>query len=394
MKTNYFLFSLFIVTLFSCASQEEKQKENIEVKEENSDSSNVSSQEEDKLSLNHDYNDIALFLAGKSLSDESKLYDFTTDSTFARYARKIDTKFQKYSDKQLTKINSWSATELNAINTESKEVFYPFSGPDIIHALTLFPNAEKFYLYGLEPVGEIPNITSLDKDSTQRLFSSLNNAISDNLFLSFFLTKEMEKDLNSTYVKGTIPVLMFFLSRLNYHVQDIKPVDISDKGEIVYGEENKEGLNYDNYNTGVEISFVDTTKNEVKKVYYFSINLADPYFKKNTGMQNFIKSIDTPLTTLVKSASYCLHEMKYYTIRELILAESKYLLQDDTGIPYSILDSVQWNIQLYGSYTRPVNLFKHMYQEDYKLAMEENAKPVNFRFGYTNLANILYAIKP
>lgn len=394
MKASYFLFSLVVTTLFSCASQDEKRKENLEVKEDNIDTSDINKSEEKKLILNHEYNDIALFLAGKNISDESKLFQFTTDSTFARYARKINTKFQKYSDKQLSKINSWSTSELNDINTESKEVFYPFSGPDIIHALTLFPNAENFYLYGLESVGEIPNIQELGKDSTGRLFSSLNNAISDNLFLSFFLTNEMKKDLNSTYIKGTIPVLFFFLSRLNYHIQEVKAVDITENGELSYGNFTSSEMNYDHFNTGVEITVIDTTLNSFKKIYYFSIDLSDPVFKKNIGMQEFLKSRNAPLTTLVKSASYCLHGSKYHTIRELILAQSKYLLQDDTGIPYYILDSTQWNIQLYGSYTRPVKIFAGMYQNDFKEAMDEKAKPVDFRFGYTNLANILYAIKP
>lgn len=393
MKTKV-LFGLLLPTIiftYSCSSKEGKEK-SVEIKDETAHEINDTIIEETKINLNHDYNDIALFLAGKSIPENSNLYKFSTDSTYARYSKKIEIKFRKYSEKQLSKIFSWSEKELAPINLNSKEILYPFSGPDIIHALTLFPKAENFYLYGLESVGAIPNINLLGKDSTARLFSSLNNAISDNLFLSFFLTNEMKKDLNSTYIKGTIPILMFFLSRMDYHVQAIKPIEISDEGKIIYTE-TKSAMNLNNYNKAVEITVVDIPANSLKRIYYFSIDLSDPAFNKNLGMQNFLNSRNTPLTTLVKSGSYCLHGAKYKTIRELILAKSKYLLQDDTGIPYFILDSTNWDIKLYGSYTRPVKVFAGQYQDDFKKAMDEKAMPVDFRFGYTNLANILYGEK-
>jgi hypothetical protein len=345
-----------------------------------------------EIKLKDDYNDIALFLSGKKLNKKSPYFDLTKDSSFIKYSKSISYNYKKYKDKQLVKISDWSKKELEEIHKTSKDIFYPFSGPDIIHALTVFPNGENYYLFGLEPVGEIPDIQNIPLDSMNKLFSALNKSMSDNLNLSFFITKKMYKDLNSGYIKGTIPVLLFFLSKMNYHIQEIKPVKIMDDGSL----EIKDRLtknNFTNYNKGVEITFIDTSTNQLKKIYYFSMDISDAGFKKHLGMQNFMNSFNSPVTTLVKSASYCLHGAKYSLIREIIEDKTKYLLQDDTGIPYSYFNDKNWTVTLFGTYDKPVKVFTDMYQEDLKKAMDEKAKPIDFRFGYTKEANILLGIR-
>lgn len=338
--------------------------------------------------LKDDYNDIALFLAGNKLTKKSPYYEKTKDSSFIEYAKSIRYNYQKYHDKQLVPIRSWSQNELSEIHSNSKEIFYPFSGPDILHALTVFPKGENFYLFGLEPVGDIPDLQNIPADSMNYLFNQLNKSISDNFSLSFFITKKMYKDLNAEYIKGTIPILLFFLSKMNYHIQNIQPAKILDDGSLEIKERSIKN-NLSNFGKGVEITFVDTATNEIKKLYYFSMDLSDAGFKKHLGMRAFLGNFKQPVTTLVKSASYCLHGEKYDDIRNVILATTKYLLQDDTGIPYSFLNAKSWDISLYGKYTTPVKVFADMFQGDLKIAMDENAESVSFRFGYTKEANIL-----
>src|SRR5688572_17870209 len=107
------------------------------------------------IPLKDDYNDIALFLSGKKLDKKSPYYELTKDSSFIKYSKSISYNYKKYNDKQLVKISDWSEKTLKTIHESSKDIFYPFSGPDIVHAITVFPKGENYYLYGLEPVGEI-----------------------------------------------------------------------------------------------------------------------------------------------------------------------------------------------------------------------------------------------
>jgi hypothetical protein len=399
--------SIFLILFASCHSapaveskfsaRETKQKveiDSVEISESEIENSDATAEPEiiPKIKLKDDYNDIALFLSGKKLNKKSPYFELTKDSSFIKYSKSITYNYKKYNDKQLVKISDWSKKELAEIHQTSKDIFYPFSGPDIIHALTVFPNGENYYLFGLEPVGEIPDLQNIPLNLMNKLFFALNKSMSDNLNLSFFITKKMYKDLNSEYIKGTIPVLLFFLSKMNYHIQEIKPVAILDDGSLEIKDRITKN-NFKNYTTGVEISFVDTATNQLKKIYYFSMDISNAGFKKHLGMQNFMHSFKAPVTTLVKSASYCLHGAKYSLIRDIIADKTKYLLQDDTGIPYSYFSDKNWTVTLFGSYDEPVKIFTDMYQKDLKKAMDEKAKPIDFRFGYTEKANILLGIK-
>ena len=43
-------------------------------------------------------------------------------------------------------------------NQNAKVIFYPFSGPDYLTAHAFFPNADKYVMLGLEPVGKLPEL--------------------------------------------------------------------------------------------------------------------------------------------------------------------------------------------------------------------------------------------
>ena len=40
-------------------------------------------------------------------------------------------------------------------------MLYMFSGPDFLYAISFFPTAPTYVLSGLEPVGEVPQLTGL-----------------------------------------------------------------------------------------------------------------------------------------------------------------------------------------------------------------------------------------
>ncbi|MEI6127804.1 MAG: hypothetical protein WCQ99_14755, partial [Pseudomonadota bacterium] len=63
------------------------------------------------------------------------------------------------------------------------------------------------------------------------------------------------------------------------------------------------------------------------------------------------------------------------------------------AIPYRYFKTATWDIQLYGSYSGPIGMFKKHFEEDLKAAYEKNAKKINFRLGYAPQSNLLLAKK-
>ena len=79
--------------------------------------------------------------------------------------------------------------------------------------------------------------------------------------------------------------------------------------------------------------------------------------------------------------------MNYKTfsvIRNICLAKSKSILQDDTGIGFQYIDKAKWTIQLYGNYVKPVSDFSGVDQADLHKAYADstNVKPLPFSLGY------------
>jgi len=400
----FFLSSIFAISFCACMNLNNKSKKNsktvipiakidsIEARAK-ADSVKIHAKVDSIIHLNHYYNDISLFIAGMPVDSLSRFNDISKSSEFIQYEKTIATTFSKFRKKKLQNLESWRDSTLIDINNSTEDVLYPFSGPDIIYAYSVLPKARNYYLFGLEPVGIIPDIENYTAKSLPILFKTINTSISDNLNLSFFITRKMKVELSAPAIKGTVPILLFFMSRMNLHIQDIIPVSLDENGAIVKGIDSNENTTTKTFKNGVDISFIRPNENKLSHVYYFSLNINNSGFNNFPRLSMLINSLNNTTTTLVKSSSYCMHAEKYSKIRSLLLNKSDNIIEDDSGIPYSFFDQNVWDMNLYGSYSKPISVFKEFMQQDYKAAFQKNSSPINFRFGYSYPSNILVARK-
>ena len=141
-------------------------------------------------------NDTARFLAGMPPASDSPLAPLTYDRSWQQHAGSFDSAFGRLENHQLARIRAWSAKHL----TNSRPtVFYMFSGPDFLYANAFFPNATTYVLAGLEPVGTVPDLTTLRRAVAPNLYQ-LHASLSSILSYSFFITKHMKS--NSAYRPG------------------------------------------------------------------------------------------------------------------------------------------------------------------------------------------------
>lgn len=344
---------------------------------------------EEPIVLNHYYNDIARYVAGMPVSDSSALKEYTDKAEWKSYASDLDKNWENFQTNKLDVMKPWIDKELGEINKTTETAFYPFSGPDFAYMYTFLPNADQYYMVALEPVGIIPNIAKINNSAS--FFGAMNNAIRDNLNLSFYITKSMKSQMNNEQIKGTLPVLLFFMARMNLHIQNICPATISKEGELVITEsENMETVDK-KFTNGVEITFVKPGENKLRKVYYLSVSIRNDGFEAMPEAEKYLKSLPVNMSTFVKSSSYCMHEDKYNKIRDIVLSHSKNLIQDDSGVPFRFFKNDEWDFGFYGIYTRPIPVFSSCYQDDLKKAWPSDAKKLGFRFGYNEESSIFVA---
>ena len=90
-----------------------------------------------------------------------------------------------------------------------------------------------------------------------------------------------------------------------------------------------------------------------------------------------------PTTTFIKSASYLLHSNEFRQIRSALLDGSGFLVQDDSGLPFPMLEARGWKMNLYGTYGVPIPPFQGAFQLSLDKAYKsQNSAPLPFTFGY------------
>ncbi|MGB3655017.1 MAG: hypothetical protein WBA41_27950, partial [Rivularia sp. (in: cyanobacteria)] len=146
---------------------------------------------------------------------------------------------------------------------------------------------------------------------------------------------------------------------------------------------------------GVKIAFVPQGESQPRTLYYFSTDLSNDGLKKHPELKQFVSKLDNPVTYL-KAASYLMYNGSFSNIRDTILANSSYLLQDDSGMPLKSFDNAKWDLKFYGNYSRPIGLFRNRYQSDLRrvYTSSKDIQPLDFGIGYkfgVNQSNLMLA---
>ncbi len=323
----------------------------------------------------------ARFIAGLQQEDStSSFFNLESDHYWKEYRTSMDSNWNKMYRDRLAKIKNWQAETFSPSISDTLPVFYPFSGPDFLHAYYLYPHASEYVLAALEPIVEIPPLDSLEIKERDQFLDSLGNSLRDIFKKSYFITTHMRKDLKQ--IKGVLPPLFFFLERSGHELLDMKFITLDSAG--VEKEVEPKKLHWEK-TPAVKITFRNRDDQQIKNLYYFNISISNSGIVDRPEFEKFVAG-KAPFNTFVKSASYLMHNTPFTKIKSLILANSQSLFQDDTGIPYRDLRTqLNLSLQLYGDYTKPVKDFgDEKFQPDLDSAYKsnKNRETLPFSLGY------------
>jgi hypothetical protein len=342
--------------------------------------------------------DTARFLAGLQPSSNSPIAALTKDSAWLSHARYFDSMFAREESAHLSKVREFSKEYLTK---KHDTMLYMFSGPDFLYANSFFPNASIYVLAGLEPVGEILDLTGLSSWAVDEELRNLESSMGSLFSFSFFITSKMKTQLHEGPVYGTLPVLYVFLARTGKTIHDVTFGRLDEQG-IFQIADNRDATNVStkkpvetsprNGAPGVEIVFSEGNGPK-QALYYFSTNLADGSFEQS-GFAAFLTKLG-PADSFIKSASYLLHRAHFASVRKFLLDNSATILQDDSGIPVTFFDPRKWQLQAFGRYAGPISMFANFYQP--RMAdLFQGASPIEFGIGYRwrkNESNLILAEK-
>jgi hypothetical protein len=297
----------------------------------------------------------------------------------------------KQAESRRKAMTDWASREVLPLLPTDHTLFYPFAGPDALHALALFGGARRTMLVGLEPVGVLPDPARVPSG----YFARLGAAMSDVFRLTFFRTKEMSTDFERDGVLAALVVTIVRFGGKVMSVQTWTRVGEADRWGWVgsphwLGQSPKTSSAPD----AARIEWVHPS-GQARRLDYSRMDLANAALMNQAPFLANVHSL-APVITFVKAAMYLLAETRFSRLRQMILDDSAVVLQDDTGVPLRHFDQ-RWALRLFGRYEPPVTPFEERAQPDLRSAFERrSASPLPFGIGYhvrPDRSNLMIASK-
>jgi hypothetical protein len=302
----------------------------------------------------HTLNDAARFLAGmEALGGEDAFERLRRTPQWRNHASRMNGLWQSFLGRHGQPVAAWARAELGDLRS-ARGVFYPFSGPDFLFAHLFYPSAETYLLCGLEPCDPLPQWSSLTPDDVAAGCDGLYGSLDTVLQYSYFITKEMRTDLQSTRFRGVLPVFLVFLARTGHVVESVNAVRLDPNGVPVL-------ISAAGSPPGLQIRFRGNGGS--KRIFYFAQNLANDSCKPGGPFLRFAASLGRP-AAMAKSASYLMHESSFSNVRNFILTNCRGIAQDPSGVPYRNFVERGWKMSLYGNYLGSADPFEEYPQPD------------------------------
>jgi hypothetical protein len=318
-------------------------------------------------------NDTARFLAGLRVSGSSPLAPQMETAAWREHAREMDKAWEGSKKRALGRAGAWACWAVPR-SRSSDPCYYLFSGPDILYARTLFPNASDYVLCGTEPVGGVPDLSRMSPASLDRALRGIRRSLSTVMRFSYFITADMRSDLGGE-LGGTTPLICLFLARTGCSVESV--------------ERFSPGV------SGVRIEFRSGWFRR-QTAYYFNGDLSNG--ASGRVVMAFCDRMGRDGLGLLKAASYLLHEPGFSHCRQFLLSHCRVLVQDDSGLPHRAFRGGDWSLRYYGNYAGTTGgAFAKYDQRDLaECHASQSRGPLPFQLSYQwdpRKANALVAVR-
>lgn len=323
---------------------------------------------------NVSFDDVSRFVAGKPLTVSSPLNQLIGRPAVRKHYYETGELSTKWEEGRLKAVKQWAMREIQPQLTRPQCVKYMFGGPDFVHATTVFPGVPEYILAGLEPLGTIPDFFAMSEAELQSYLTHLNYTLRSISRRNFFITKEMREDFGKEGIDGVFPVLLYFASLTGHEVIDANYVTLEANGNVVQsGAGDATGI-------WLRIREVNPTFGDpsAQNLYYFKTDLSDAGFKNGSPFHQFLASKPNSVGYL-KAASFLMHTDAFTNIRNFLVGDCQFILQDASGIPAEFF-ATYYNVAYYGNYVGPIDMFSE-YDQPFLHRVYQSGVAKNLPFG-------------
>jgi hypothetical protein len=282
-----------------------------------------------------------------------------------------DGAWQFYQQNMGVAMSEWANTEIK--QPAGTTLFYPFSGPDFVTAAHLFPQASRFVMVAMQAAGEPAVISNMSGTRSQNFQAKFLREWMKFSRLAFFRTDDLNEDLRDKHAQiGVTTILITFALYMGYNVNEVYPIALDPQsGQFIQ-------------TTGdwKSVRLVMSKGGKPITLDYVSLDLSDSHLSQTEPMRAWLER-ESRNPVLLKAASHLLQETYFSVLRDILVANAKMVVQDETGLNYTYLSQIG-PVDLYGGFLYPHELFNRKKQESLGQAYKDskNVKPLPFAFSY------------
>ncbi|WP_328987186.1 hypothetical protein [Thiorhodovibrio winogradskyi] len=286
-------------------------------------------------------NDLVRIFAGLEVAKTSPHADLMNSVAWADYHQRIQQTWQRYKAQQHDRVEAFRDQWLPAEVHQGRDLLYPFAGADFLYADLFFPQATNTFMFGLEPLGDIPGRERLNS----AYYNGVIRSTEDLLRLTFFRTKAMREDFQHN---GTVPLLGYFIVHRGHVIQDITYLRLDEAGIPHQARLNDA--------SGARITFQDGRNGRMRSIWYWRGDLSNQGLASAPGLAAYIAGLP-PSNLYMKAASYLCHHQGFEDACTLFRDRAELSLQEDSGMPLRFFPEEDWNQTFFGQYRDPISIF-------------------------------------
>ncbi|MDW8251073.1 MAG: hypothetical protein RMJ98_17400 [Myxococcales bacterium] len=295
-----------------------------------------------------------------------------------QHAQTVNRSFDVFEESRGKAMLAWARKHLAA--AEEGTVLYPFAGPDLITVRRFYPRARRYVLVALQEGGPPPDLSRLHLgalNATLDLYERVFDAFARR---GFFLTMHLGAGYRTPgSARGIGGVLLAFAEREGFQVLAAEPVKIRHDGGL---ERHSGPQEVPETWSSLRLHLRRPQDGARVLVDYLRVDLSDGALARDSGALALLEGLALGPVVL-KAASHLLQQRGFSKLRGLLLARTRQLVQDETGIAYELLEP-EFNIRLFGSFQGVNGLFdgrpQRRLQEAY--ATRTDIEPLPFGIGY------------
>jgi hypothetical protein len=319
-------------------------------------------------------------------------------ATIETYCKKQNEKFKRFEEHWGTHAQEF-LTGLQP-NDLPREVVYPFGGGDLMMALAAFPDAQVITTLSLELAGDPRRLKTLtDKKALEQSLKGIAEASGTTLVSNDSKSVNLSK-IQRGELPGQLSIHLMGLALFGYVPISARYFRIENDGALHYFTAAEitalEGQSADRLKetwkppdfspafANVEIQFVPKDKPDAKPRIHRHIgaDLSDAGLKKFPGVLAHLAG-KGQVTTMTKAASYLLWRDDFVSIRDYLLAHSRFMLSDSTGVPIRYWKKANCPVTTYGSFQASFLGTWKGYQDELRGEFEtQPQRKLPMRFGY------------